>query len=259
MRTNLVGREMREYRFLIGIFAILAGTSMMYGGSELTATREGSTSMEIQLENDQPIAGLQFVLTSSSDVVLQEIHNSGRTAGANWTVASNRVNDSTLNVVIVSTDMSYFSDGSGSIAELTISKKNTQTMSESISFTHVVAADPQANLVDVTASVVNLGSQNVSSAISNSDFSFGQNFPNPFNPSTRIGYELKRDAQVSLIIFDITGREVSRLVDQYQAKGTYTVTWNSSESRMGQLASGTYFARLQVGASVVTHKLLLTK
>jgi hypothetical protein len=80
-----------------------------------------------------------------------------------------------------------------------------------------------------------------------------------FNPSTRISYELKNDAQVSLAIFDITGREISRLVDQYQSKGTYAATWNSSENRWGQLASGTYFARLQVEDKVATRKMLLTK
>ena len=52
-------------------------------------------------------------------------------------------------------------------------------------------------------------------------FALGQNFPNPFNPSTILTYRLKVPAQVRLSIFDITGREVTRLVDQYQYVGEY--------------------------------------
>jgi hypothetical protein len=259
MSTNSVGRKLRQSGILKSIVAVAVASISLHAESKLTASSSNSTTIEIRLENDQLIAGIQFVVRSSPDIILQEIHNSGRTAKGNWTVASNRLNDSTLSVVIMCTALSSFSIGSGVIAEITVSRTETQPATGFVAFTHVVAADPQANLVNVTAIDFAMNSQDGASAVSTSDFSLGQNYPNPFNPSTRINYELTKGAQIRLTIFDITGREISRLVDQYQTTGSYTVIWNSSENRWGQLASGTYFARLQVGDNVVTRKMLLTK
>ncbi len=259
MSTKSVARKFRQSITLKSLIILVVASSSLYAESKLTASSSKPTSIEIRLENDQPIAGLQFILRSSSDIALQEIHSSGRTAKGNWTVASNRVNDSTLSVVIVCTDMSFFSSGSGVIAEVTVSRKDAHSEAGFISFTHVVAADPLANLVELTAFVFAMSPQTAPSEVSASDFSLGQNYPNPFNHSTRIHYDLARGAQVRLAIFDIPGRELSRRVDQYQISGSYTVTWNSTENRWGQLASGTYFARLQVGENVVTRKMLLTK
>ncbi|HEY6951474.1 MAG TPA: T9SS type A sorting domain-containing protein [Bacteroidota bacterium] len=259
MRTASVVKKVRQYIIWnsILVFALTGGS--LYAGAKLSASSKSSLTIEIRFENSQPVAGLQFVFRSSSNVVLQGIQNSGRTSSENWMVSSNRLNDSTLSVVIVSSDLSFFPCGSGTIAEVTISKNITSTATETYSFNNVVAADPGANLVDVTSGGLTLNSQDAPTGVSSSDFSIGQNYPNPFNPSTRINYELKKDARVSLAIYDIAGREISRLVDQVQTRGTYAVTWNSSENRWGQLASGVYFARLQVGTNAVTTKMLLTK
>ncbi len=70
-------------------------------------------------------------------------------------------------------------------------------------------------------------------------FSLGQNYPNPFNPVTKISYEIPYDSKVSLKIFDISGREIRTLVDEYKAAGYYTIDLNASG-----LASGIYFYRI---------------
>lgn len=85
-------------------------------------------------------------------------------------------------------------------------------------------------------------------------FSLSQNYPNPFNPSTSITYELPVDAYVTLIVSDIMGREVSRLVDGPEAAGHKSVTFDARN-----LASGVYFYRLKAGSFVETRKLVLMK
>jgi hypothetical protein len=79
-------------------------------------------------------------------------------------------------------------------------------------------------------------------------------YPNPFNPSTLIHYEIPNDGLVILKIYDNIGQEVRTLVNQYQTKGRYDINFNA-----GNLASGIYFYRLQSGRFVSTKKMLLLK
>ncbi len=81
-----------------------------------------------------------------------------------------------------------------------------------------------------------------------------QNYPNPFNPATRITYTLLHPGEVSLKIFDMLGKEVATLVQEFQAAGTYTIDFNA-----GNLAGGIYFYRLQTGEFVATRKMLLMR
>ncbi|MBX7044506.1 MAG: hypothetical protein K1X86_01610 [Ignavibacteria bacterium] len=71
------------------------------------------------------------------------------------------------------------------------------------------------------------------------DFRMSQNYPNPFNPTSKIDYELPFDSKVEIRIYDMTGREMSVLVNQQQTAGYYTVQFNGAG-----LSSGTYFYRI---------------
>jgi len=81
-----------------------------------------------------------------------------------------------------------------------------------------------------------------------------QNFPNPFNPSTNISFHIPSKSYVSLQIFDILGREVTKLVSAEMEAGDHSVIWNASA-----MSTGTYFYRLQTGDFVETKKLVLIK
>lgn len=81
-----------------------------------------------------------------------------------------------------------------------------------------------------------------------------QNFPNPFNPSTSVGYQLSGASPVSLRIFDMLGKEVATLVEREQAAGAHTVTWNA-----GNLPSGTYIYRIMAGNYVESRTMQLLK
>jgi hypothetical protein len=81
-----------------------------------------------------------------------------------------------------------------------------------------------------------------------------QNFPNPFNPNTVIGFRLSVAGEANLRIYDLLGREVAVLVDGMQAAGAYTVTFDATT-----LASGVYVYTLRAGDRVVTKKMLLMK
>ena len=81
-----------------------------------------------------------------------------------------------------------------------------------------------------------------------------QNYPNPFNPSTTIEYSISKESPVSIIVYDITGREVATLVNEVKRAGYYTVQFNAS-----RLSSGIYFYRITAGDFISTRKMILLK
>jgi hypothetical protein len=86
-----------------------------------------------------------------------------------------------------------------------------------------------------------------------------QNYPNPFNPETSIGYRLPQAGHVSLMVFNVTGQMVRRLVDWDQAPGEHVATWDGTD-QMGQpVASGIYFYQLVTGEFCEVRKMLLLK
>jgi hypothetical protein len=86
-----------------------------------------------------------------------------------------------------------------------------------------------------------------------------RNYPNPFNPVTRIRFTLDRSAQVSLRVFDVQGRAVRTLFDSYLSAGPRVVDWDGRDDRGLSLASGTYFLRLQGGGTYLTRTVNLVK
>jgi len=83
-------------------------------------------------------------------------------------------------------------------------------------------------------------------------FRLEQNYPNPFNPSTAISYQLSATSLVKLRVFDVLGREVASLVNEFQKPGSYVMRWDGSG-----YATGVYLYRLQTGDNVQTKKMIL--
>jgi hypothetical protein len=86
------------------------------------------------------------------------------------------------------------------------------------------------------------------------NYSLSQNFPNPFNPTTLISYQIPVAGQVTLKVYDILGKEVACLVKEVKNAGNYEVTFNGSN-----LSSGIYLYQLKSGSFVGTKKLILMK
>ncbi len=85
-------------------------------------------------------------------------------------------------------------------------------------------------------------------------YGLSQNFPNPFNPSTSIRFDLKERSTVRLSIFDVTGREIETLVDGVREAGSYEVSFSPEF-----LSSGVYLYRLRTGDFIKTLKMVYSK
>lgn len=86
-----------------------------------------------------------------------------------------------------------------------------------------------------------------------------QNTPNPFSPLTRITFSLPKAARVKMMVYDVQGREVTRLVDQDLAAGGHTVTWNGTDDVGRGVASGVYWYLIEADDEVRSRKMVLLK
>ena len=93
------------------------------------------------------------------------------------------------------------------------------------------------------------------------NFSLSQNYPNPFNPTTKIRYSipeaplsLGEGQGVRLVIYDVLGKEIATLVDEFKPAGSYEVEFNADK-----LSSGVYFYQLNSGSFVQTKKMILLR
>ena len=83
--------------------------------------------------------------------------------------------------------------------------------------------------------------------------------PNPFNPATKIAFELAREGQVQLEIYDLRGRRVRTLVHGTAGAGRHVATWNGSDDAGDRVVSGLYIVRLSSGGVMETKKMMLMK
>jgi len=91
------------------------------------------------------------------------------------------------------------------------------------------------------------------------EYSLSQNYPNPFNPSTMIGFQLPASGNITFKVYDLLGREVATLVDEYKPAGSYEVEFNIHSGSVRNLASGAYFYEIRAGSFVETKKMILLK
>lgn len=91
------------------------------------------------------------------------------------------------------------------------------------------------------------------------EFNLSQNYPNPFNPSTNFNYKILTAGDVNLTIYDVLGKQVSVIVNEYQNPSSYNIQWIAKDSQGNSLPSGMYIAKLESGNLVQTIKIMLLK
>tara|TARA_B100000886_G_C20394546_1_gene479750 strand:- start:862 stop:1497 length:636 start_codon:yes stop_codon:yes gene_type:complete len=90
-------------------------------------------------------------------------------------------------------------------------------------------------------------------------FTLEQNYPNPFNPNTTILYNLSSDELISFEIFNLNGKKVRTLVNEYQNSGPKKVIWNADDNQGRQVPAGIYLYSIIAGNVKQTKKMLLVK
>lgn len=91
------------------------------------------------------------------------------------------------------------------------------------------------------------------------DFSLSQNYPNPFNPTTLIKYGLKENINVKITIFDILGRAVKTLVNEFQPAGFKSIQWDGTNENNVSVSTGVYIYKIEAGNFVDSKKMVIIR
>ena len=151
---------------------------------------------------------------------------------------------------------STIAPGEGAIVELTA---DTSVDDTEVCFENIVLADPSGVEIEAGSECSMFGDELDNDEVEiPQEFSISKIYPNPFNPSTTISYNVPSSMHVNLSIYDIRGRLVTELVNgHHEAQGIsdpYKAIWNADMQ-----ASGVYFVRLTAGHTVENQKIMLIK
>lgn len=168
--------------------------------------------------------------------------------------------DGAKKMVFVEAEVEDRGDGNGELEERMIIESRDGGKTFTINGDKVVSAEELAQIQAQHGIVQKMietdgGAATIESAPEiAASFELKQNYPNPFNPTTQIPFELKEAANVTMIVYDLTGREVATLLSGYQSAGSHTVTFDGTG-----LASGTYLYKLDANGNQFSRTMMLMK
>ena len=236
------------------LIATVTALSLVFAGTAKVSMNDVSLSstkgnVDLVVESSQGVYGLQFDLkydptqltlngaeAAINDVTFDYAENTpGLVRGLMFSMQGKQ-----LNLDNISSFVNFdFSPAQGFEGKATVS------------FDDVILAGENGTKISASSSSVVVDTNNmlpIKTALNAS-------YPNPFNPSTTINYDLAIDGYVSILVYDALGREVATLFSGDQVAGTnYQVTWNAADQ-----ASGAYFLRMTAGNYTNTQKLMLVK
>jgi len=121
-----------------------------------------------------------------------------------------------------------------------------------------------SNITDLKGKITSLSKSTILEVHSSNNspkrsFSLIGNYPNPFNPSTNIEFNLETGSTISIDIFNLLGQKIKSIQNGYLTNGKHSVKWNGKDEKGKSVGSGLYFARISDGKMSVTQKLILEK
>ena len=241
------------------LLTVAIGLSMAFSGQVELKKDLNSSSVKLSLSKsataDQEVRGLQFDLHYNSDEIKFED-------------ASSLLNGFTFE---------FQATEAGTVKGLIFSMSGQSLNPEDLSnvlefnFSPVDGFAGKSDIQLVNMIIAGEHGENITSnfAIPVSSVSFentlpikttlSKNYPNPFNPSTTIPYELKEDGMVSMIVYDLNGAEVKTLISENVSAGSYQAVWNGLNNTGQNVASGRYIVKMSAPGFTDTITMTLLK
>jgi hypothetical protein len=202
----------------------------------------GSANLYIQNNNlkmfsTMPVKGIQFNLTGAG---AQNVTFAPSSVLTNYQVVSGAKLDTAKTFIIFTMSDTSLSAGNHTLGTFT-------GLTGGIVMNQVFISDENGN------GILTSGGEYENTEIPK-EYSLQQNYPNPFNPVTIIGFQIPKSGITSLKIYDVTGRLIKTLINEFKQAGNYKVEFDA-----GSVASGVYFYKLTSGDFVSTRKMVVLK
>ncbi len=202
-----------------------------------------------KVASDNPVAQVwQIPFASTDNTISLSIQNNSSIEAKSVSVVFNNL-PSWLEFKSKSAAIKGIVADSTGDAEFTFSVDKKAPIGKDTTFTATIStSDGQKWTKDITVEVA-----------APTDYKLYNNFPNPFNPSTKIAFDLPKTSHVKLVIYDIVGREVAQVADADYPAGYTELTWNGTNKNGVMVSSGVYFYRVSTGSWSQVKKMLMLK
>lgn|GEM_PF-2716083 len=221
--------------------------------------RNGRSRLPVDLYAKSALGGIQFAFSYDSEVLTFDSVKTGSRIQT-MTVTYSENSPGKVIMLIYSPAGDSISAGPGAILDLCFSETATPIATQFIHLTNSILSDPKGNVVNaefldgkyfIPTEWVRIAPERIDVPV---EVTLHQNFPNPFNSSTTISYQIPGDETVNLSVYDVAGKFVEQIVAGRQIAGSYSVRWNAND-----VPSGIYLIRLTAGGITQTRKCLLVK
>ena len=196
--------------------------------------------------------GIQFEL--SADQTLEFGTPLLAVNDAGTMVASNRAEDGTVTVVVVNTSGGTVERAEDVLVRIPYTFKGDRSDRTVVELTDLKAAGMAGESLPVT-----IREKRIDISVVPSVFALHQNYPNPFNPVTEIQFDVPKESQVTLTIYNIMGQEVTTLTNSTLKAGFHSVRWDGTNGLGEQVSTGLYFYRLSSPAFTSIKKMIMVK
>ena len=247
----MIRNKLNLLSFIIGIITISMSFAQCTASVCLSIENIGATTLDITMTNTEAVAGFQLDLdnvtisdaTAGSDVPADWMisASASRVLGFTLDPGNNSIPPTTA-VLVVTVEFSasdedicmhspIFSDMDGVALDYEIDESSACPMSIDYDY---LSSNP-------------------------TEFSISQNYPNPFNPVTNIHFDVAEMDEISLVVYDLLGKEIITLASGTFMPGSYTVKWDAQNNVGDAIASGMYIYRYISSNQVITRKMLYLK
>jgi subtilisin family serine protease len=226
----------------INVLDIISVVNILVGGNRDMADNATEASFTIQddqvwLSSNGDIGGYQFILNGNvDDLTITSLYP--------MEVSTNQLSGNELFVAVYSLTQNSIPEGNHPI--LTLSN------SEGITFDELIVSDTEGNAVNTILSADN-------EQVIPDEYSLGNNYPNPFNGTTRIKYSIPEVADLSFRIYNILGQEIFRSEQKMVKPGYYSFVWHGQNTFGENVASGIYLYQMKTEGFISHKKMLYLK
>tara|TARA_B100000959_G_scaffold219041_1_gene231265 strand:- start:83 stop:832 length:750 start_codon:yes stop_codon:yes gene_type:complete len=217
-----------------------------------------ASAVQVNIKSDKDVYGVQFDLRyNPTDLSLDASQITSMINGVDQVYAKVK-EDGFVRVVMFDLNGSKIHDSSvstSSIISIPFASSSSKGLSSVVQFDNVIVAGFNGEDLNASSDDYYMDIENTVPTVT----SLSDNYPNPFNPTTNIEYNVSKSGFVSIVIYDMNGAEVRTLVSDVKSAASYSVAWNGLNNNGQSVSSGKYVYRMSAPGFTETKSMTLLK